>query len=78
MTPATLTPHRRDIAVVAPVTNPRQPRDAQSSRGICFAPPINFSSTLFTGRSVDHSYIWVKLNGQKVLAIDPVCVYNIR
>lgn len=34
--------------------------------------------TRATGQSVDHSYIWVQLNGHKVLAVDPVCVYTTR
>jgi hypothetical protein len=30
-----------------------------------------------TGQEVDHSYIWVEINGNKVLAVDPPCaLYN--
>lgn len=29
-----------------------------------------------TGISIDHSYIWVNVNGQDVLAIDPLTVWT--
>ncbi|MDB4896599.1 MAG: hypothetical protein JWN15_2861 [Firmicutes bacterium] len=35
---------------------------------------VHSTVTGLTGQSVDHSYVWVDVNGQKVLAIDPVCV----
>jgi hypothetical protein len=28
-----------------------------------------------TGQEVEHSYVWVEVNGQKVLAVDPPCAY---
>lgn len=29
-----------------------------------------------TGQSIDHSYVWVEVNGQKVLAVDPISFYD--
>lgn len=28
-----------------------------------------------TGQEVEHSYVWLEVNGQKVLAVDPPCAY---
>jgi hypothetical protein len=39
---------------------------------------VHSTITALTGQSVDHSYVWIEVNGAKVLAVDPVCVYGIR
>jgi hypothetical protein len=39
---------------------------------------VHSTITGLTGQSIDHSYVWVELNGAQVLAVDPVCVYGIR
>jgi hypothetical protein len=28
-----------------------------------------------TGQEVEHSYVWVKVNGKGILAVDPPCAY---
>ncbi|HLN64388.1 MAG TPA: hypothetical protein VK464_22945 [Symbiobacteriaceae bacterium] len=30
-----------------------------------------------TGTSVDHSYVWVSVNGDPLLAVDPLCIYEV-
>lgn len=39
---------------------------------------VHQTITSTTGTSVDHSYIWVNLNGTSLLAVDPFCVYSGR
>jgi hypothetical protein len=59
---------------------PQLVQTSSATGSITFAAQEQVHSTItgLTGQSIDHSYVWVAVNGQKVLAVDPVCVYNIR
>lgn len=37
---------------------------------------VHDSGTAMTGTSVDHFYIWVDVNGEPWLAVDPMCSYE--
>lgn len=37
---------------------------------------LHSTITSTTGESLDHSYTWVYVNGEPVLAVDPLCVYD--
>jgi UDP-N-acetylmuramyl tripeptide synthase len=39
---------------------------------------VHDTLTATTGTSVNHYYTWVYVNGQPVLAVDPLCVYTGR
>lgn len=37
---------------------------------------VHTTVTGVTGITLDHSYTWVDVNGEPVLAVDPLCVYE--
>lgn len=39
---------------------------------------VHSTLTSTTGQSVDHCYIWINVNGQPVLAVDPMTSYSVR
>jgi hypothetical protein len=59
---------------------PQLVQTGSATGNITYAAQEQVHSTItdLTGQSIDHSYVWVELNGAKVLAVDPVCVYGIR
>lgn len=38
---------------------------------------VHQAVTETTGTSVDHSYVWVSVNGDPLLAVDPLCIYEV-
>jgi lipopolysaccharide export system protein LptA len=36
---------------------------------------VHQTVTDISGQEVEHSYVWVEVNGKKILAVDPPCAY---